>query len=61
MASVVKYVPEWFPGAGFQVQAKVWRKYVMAMIEDPFEYVKQSLVSVNANCVSYMTSNSVLG
>ena len=42
----VKYVPEWFPGAGFQKKAKIWRKSVEEMNTKPFEAVKESLVSL---------------
>jgi hypothetical protein len=41
---VVKYVPAWFPGAGFQIQGKEWRKSVLEMVHAPFNFVKQSLV-----------------
>lgn len=47
----MKYIPDWFPGAGFKGKAKVWRKYVMAMIDNPFDYVKKSMVSVNPWCL----------
>ena len=36
----VKYVPEWFPGAGFKRQASLWKKHVDAMADVPFELAK---------------------
>ncbi|THV02863.1 cytochrome P450 [Dendrothele bispora CBS 962.96] len=40
---ILKYVPDWFPLAGFKKKAKHWRKYVMEMKNAPFESVKQAL------------------
>jgi hypothetical protein len=42
---VLKYVPEWFPFAGFQRKAKEWRKLAIAMLEVPFEAAKHKMVS----------------
>jgi len=41
----VKYVPEWMPGAGFKTKAKEWRKLSQAMINVPYEMVKEKFVS----------------
>ena len=41
----VKHVPEWFPLAGFQKKARLWRKAIAEMNNAPFEAVKQALVS----------------
>jgi hypothetical protein len=41
----VKYLPEWFPGAGFKRKAKAWRKRVLDMPTKPFQFVKKELVS----------------
>lgn len=46
--SEVKYVPEWFPGAGFQKQAKIWRASVDRMLHVPFNLAKQLLVGSQA-------------
>jgi hypothetical protein len=40
----VKYLPEWFPGAKFQIEAKEWSKSVLGMPKLPFEFVKTSMV-----------------
>lgn len=41
---IVKYVPEWFPGADFQRQARIWRKSVMAARNEPYDVVKGQMV-----------------
>jgi len=43
--SPVKYVPEWMPGAGFKTKAKEWRKLSQAMINVPYNMVKEKFVS----------------
>jgi len=40
----LKYVPEWFPGAGFQKKAKAWKKLARTMIEVPFAAAKKNIV-----------------
>jgi hypothetical protein len=44
-SSLVKYVPEWMPGAGFKTKAKEWRKLSQAMINVPYDMVKEKFVS----------------
>ncbi|KAF7336122.1 Cytochrome P450 [Mycena venus] len=39
----LKYVPSWFPGAGFQHKAKEWRKVVREVLEKPFHKTKRSI------------------
>jgi hypothetical protein len=41
---ILKYVPSWFPGAGFQKQAAQWKEMNTTMTEKPFRYVKEQLV-----------------
>ena len=41
---ILKYVPRWFPGAGFQKKAAGWREINAIMIEKPFRYVEEQLV-----------------
>ena len=41
---VLKYVPSWFPGAGFQKKAAHWREVNRSLVEKPFRYVKEQLV-----------------
>jgi len=39
----VKYVPDWFPGAGFKKFAKETRKGLDNSMDHPFQYVKETL------------------
>jgi hypothetical protein len=41
---ILKYVPSWFPGAGFQKKAAHWREVNASVTETPFRYVKEQLV-----------------
>ena len=42
---VMQYVPEWMPGAGFKLQAKIWRMATNEMFEVPCRVVKDVLVN----------------
>ncbi|KAJ3530717.1 hypothetical protein NM688_g7672 [Phlebia brevispora] len=44
----LKYLPSWFPGAGFKRQAEKWRKAAMGMIELPFDAVKRAMAEGRA-------------
>src|SRR3979490_1824958 len=37
LALLVKYVPEWFPGAGFQKQGRIWGQFLVKMNTVPFQ------------------------
>ena len=39
----VKYVPEWFPGAGFKTLARVTRGKFDVVINGPLRYLKESM------------------
>jgi hypothetical protein len=41
---ILKYVPSWFPGAGFQKKAARWGEAVNAMVDKPFHHVKEQVV-----------------
>ena len=43
----LKYVPSWFPGAGFQKKATRWREAINSMADRPFCHVKDQLVQVH--------------
>ncbi|KAF8503057.1 cytochrome P450 [Hysterangium stoloniferum] len=45
---ILKYVPEWMPGAGFQKEAKAGRKMMLDTVEVPFKAVKDMLSSGDA-------------
>ncbi|KAG7439041.1 cytochrome P450 [Guyanagaster necrorhizus] len=40
---ILKYLPRWLPGAGFIRRAQAWRKDVDDMLEEPFEYTRESM------------------
>lgn len=39
----LKYVPEWFPGAGFKKFAKTAKKHINKLADLPFQHVKESI------------------
>jgi hypothetical protein len=41
---LLKYVPSWFPGGGFQKKAAHWRQLNASLTEKPFSYTKEQLV-----------------
>jgi hypothetical protein len=43
----LQHLPDWFPGAGFKVQAKEWSKPVTAMPVLTFDFVKDAMVSIH--------------
>ena len=48
----LKYLPSWFPGAGFQKKAAHWRTLVTTMIEKPFGYVKEEMIGGDSQAMS---------
>ena len=44
---ILKYVPSWFPGAGFQKKAARWREATNTMAEKPFRHAQEQLVQVH--------------
>ena len=43
---ILKYVPSWLPGAGFQKKAALVREVTNTMAEKPFRHVQEQLVQV---------------
>ena len=41
---LLRFIPSWVPGAGFQKKAARSKALLMAMTEKPFQYVKEQLV-----------------
>ncbi|KAJ7882316.1 cytochrome P450, partial [Mycena leptocephala] len=39
----LRYVPKWFPGAGFQRKAEEWRKLARAMVDVPYTETKRQM------------------
>ncbi|KAJ7584293.1 hypothetical protein C8J56DRAFT_829584 [Mycena floridula] len=46
--SILRYIPEWFSGPGFQKQARLWRPLYPAMIDLPFNVVKSQMAAGTA-------------
>ena len=44
---ILKYVPSWFLGGGFQKKAACVREAANTMAEKPFHHVKEQLVRVH--------------
>ncbi|KAK7027978.1 hypothetical protein VNI00_015064 [Paramarasmius palmivorus] len=42
---LLRYIPSWFPGAGFQRKAKAWRRDLMYFVDGPFEEVHHRIAS----------------
>lgn len=42
---MLKYVPVWFPGAGFQSKAAFVKKFCEGMANEPFDFVKRNMVA----------------
>ncbi|KAF9524343.1 cytochrome P450 [Crepidotus variabilis] len=40
---ILKYVPAWFPGAGFQTKARQWKRLATDMIELPYAEAKKNI------------------
>ncbi|KAG2118424.1 cytochrome P450, partial [Suillus clintonianus] len=44
----LKYIPAWMPGADFKRQALIWRKKTRAMIDKPFQAVRERMADGTA-------------
>jgi hypothetical protein len=44
LTTIVKYLPDWFPGAGFKRTAKEWNKTLMDLVEKPYNLVRRRMV-----------------
>ena len=47
MFPLLKHVPSWFPGAGFQKKAARWKEAACTMAEKPFRHVQEQLVQAH--------------
>lgn len=43
--TVVKLLPTWAPGTGFRRKAAAWKSKIEKCSNDPFEWVKECMVS----------------
>ena len=60
ISPVVKYVPEWLPGAGFQRQAREWKAVMDQVTDVPYDFVKGQIVS-HSELWSLFSTYLVLG
>ena len=44
LLTLVRYLPEWLPGAGFKKQAREWGRIVSDFYDKPFAFVKHQMV-----------------
>ena len=58
--AIVKYMPSWIPGLGFLERAAVSRKMVIEVLEQPFEYTKNEVVSDSNIFLLLVCFNSIL-
>ncbi|KAL1742443.1 cytochrome P450 [Schizophyllum fasciatum] len=56
---VLKYVPEWMPGAGFQRLAREWRPIAQEIMDRPFYEIKQSMVRMTGHQEPSFVSRSL--
>ena len=45
---MLRFVPSWFPGAGFQIKAAYWKEFTKSMVENPFRYAEEQLVECHS-------------
>ena len=45
---ILRHVPSWMPGAGFQKKAQEWKRIIDRMADEPHEFVKKQMVGVLA-------------
>ncbi|KAG6865993.1 hypothetical protein C0991_009665 [Blastosporella zonata] len=56
---ILRHVPAWFPGAGFQRKAKKWAATLVDMVDMPHNFVKQEMAAGTAQ--SSFTSSLLEG
>jgi hypothetical protein len=49
----VANVPEWFPGAGFKRLAYEWRQTLKEMVDAPYKFVKDQMVTKHLWCCDH--------
>ncbi|KAI8998876.1 cytochrome P450 [Trametes punicea] len=42
---ILKYIPEWFPGAGFKTQARIWRIAIDKLFNEPYMVCQKRLAT----------------
>ncbi|KAJ0421554.1 putative cytochrome P450 oxidoreductase OrdA-like protein [Aspergillus carlsbadensis] len=53
---ILRYIPAWFPGAGFQRTAERFRKHSNALADVPFEFVRQRMSEPGLETPSYLSN-----
>ncbi|RDB15644.1 O-methylsterigmatocystin oxidoreductase [Hypsizygus marmoreus] len=56
---ILRFLPDWFPGAGFKKQAKLWSHQLYTQSLEPIEFVKHEIQSGNA--IQSFTSSLLIG
>jgi cytochrome P450 len=51
---ILRYLPDWLPGVGFKRTARLWRKTLTDVVNNPYIYVKQRM-SDHSNEDSYVS------
>ncbi|KAF4498982.1 O-methylsterigmatocystin oxidoreductase [Fusarium agapanthi] len=46
---ILKYIPDWFPGASFKTTAKQWRSNLESSVEDPAAFVEHQMAGGKDN------------
>ncbi|KAK6980734.1 cytochrome p450 [Favolaschia claudopus] len=46
---ILKYVPSWFPGAGFRRSAEIWKQLALATVETPFAETKRRMLGTETS------------
>lgn len=41
---LLRYLPEWFPGAGFRRSARIWKRELLDMVNIPHQHAKRQMV-----------------
>ncbi|TFK33360.1 cytochrome P450, partial [Crucibulum laeve] len=59
MIPMLKYVPEWVPGAGFQRKAREWKKLAVRFREEPFDISEKEMAEgiAQASLISLALDN----
>ncbi|KAJ7290029.1 cytochrome P450 [Mycena rebaudengoi] len=58
----IKYIPRWFPGAGFHKQAAIWRKMNFKVQADPYTWSKSNQINkdlVKPNLISTILDENI--
>jgi len=55
---ILKYVPEWMPGAGWKRKAKEWCGWTMKLLEVPFAAAQREIVSASLHIQSHSAYRS---